>query len=176
MRRPVSAYWLLLTGVLFVWAGMVGAISFMEAPLKFTAPHITVALGVGIGRVVFHALNKVELALCLLALGSAGALRVPTHVWRGLVLATVVLMLETAWLLPALDLRAEALLQGTPAPASYHHWLYIGLDAVKLLTLVVAGALTFRAALSAALAPVPGRVADGRTKAAARRHAETLEV
>ena len=67
----------LLLAALLLWAGMVAGISFLEAPLKFTAPHITVPLGVGIGRVVFHALNKAEMALCVLALGSAAYLRVP---------------------------------------------------------------------------------------------------
>ena len=41
----------------FVWLGMVVAISFLEAPIKFRAPGITVPLGVGIGRLVFRALN-----------------------------------------------------------------------------------------------------------------------
>jgi hypothetical protein len=48
----------------FIWIGFVCAISFMEAWLKFTAPGITIPLGLGIGRVVFHALNKVEWVLC----------------------------------------------------------------------------------------------------------------
>ena len=50
----------------FVWLGFVCAISFMEAPLKFQAPNITIPLGLGIGYLVFHALNKVEIVLCLL--------------------------------------------------------------------------------------------------------------
>lgn len=47
----------------FIWLGMVPAISFLETPLKFRAPGITVPLGLGIGRLVFRALNGVELAL-----------------------------------------------------------------------------------------------------------------
>jgi hypothetical protein len=46
-----------------VWLGMVLAISFLEAPLKFRAPGVTLALGLGIGRVVFAALNRVEVVL-----------------------------------------------------------------------------------------------------------------
>ena len=49
--------------VVFVWLGMVAAISFLEAPLKFQAPGITVQLGLGIGRLVFRALNAVEIVL-----------------------------------------------------------------------------------------------------------------
>lgn len=47
----------------FVWLGMVLAISFLEAPLKFRAPGIDLKLGLGIGRIVFRALNLVEVVL-----------------------------------------------------------------------------------------------------------------
>ncbi|WP_373865557.1 MULTISPECIES: hypothetical protein [Pseudonocardia] len=47
----------------WVWVGMVLAISFIEAPLKFRAPGITTVLGLGIGRLVFRALNIAELVL-----------------------------------------------------------------------------------------------------------------
>jgi hypothetical protein len=53
-------------GVPFVWLGAVLAISFLETPVKFRAPSITVALGLGIGRLVFRALDRVELALGVL--------------------------------------------------------------------------------------------------------------
>jgi len=45
--------------VAFLWIGFVAAISFMEAWIKFQAPGITVPLGLGIGKIVFAALNKV---------------------------------------------------------------------------------------------------------------------
>ncbi|MFT4087805.1 MAG: hypothetical protein QM658_11780 [Gordonia sp. (in: high G+C Gram-positive bacteria)] len=44
--------------LVFLWLGMVAAISFLEAPLKFQAPGITVPLGLGIGRLVFRALTR----------------------------------------------------------------------------------------------------------------------
>ena len=46
----------------FLWLGMVLAISFVEAPLKFRAPGVTLPIGLGIGRLVFRALNAVEVA------------------------------------------------------------------------------------------------------------------
>ena len=46
--------------VTFVWLGMVLAISFLEAPLKFRAPEVSLRIGLGIGRLVFGALNTVE--------------------------------------------------------------------------------------------------------------------
>jgi hypothetical protein len=44
----------------FLWLGMIASISFVEAPLKFRAPGVTVEIGVGIGHLVFTAINKIE--------------------------------------------------------------------------------------------------------------------
>ena len=50
----------LLVALPLVWFGMITAISFIETPLKFRAPGMTHALGVGIGWIVFRVLNLVE--------------------------------------------------------------------------------------------------------------------
>ena len=55
------------TVAVFIWLGMVLAISFLEAPLKFRAPGVDIPIGLGIGRIVFRALNRVEIALALTA-------------------------------------------------------------------------------------------------------------
>ena len=55
----MNEYFFAISGT-FLWIGFVCAISFMEAWLKFRAPGITRPLGLGIGRLVFKALNKVE--------------------------------------------------------------------------------------------------------------------
>ncbi len=68
---------IVLAAVPFIWFGMVAAISFLETPLKFRAPGITVALGVGIGRIVFKALNTIE---CLFAVVLVLALVADPHV------------------------------------------------------------------------------------------------
>ncbi|PJJ59885.1 hypothetical protein [Hymenobacter chitinivorans] len=159
MPRSHAPAALLLVLALFVWAGMVAGISFLEAPLKFTAPNITVPLGLGIGRIVFAALNKVELLLAAVAVGSALVLRVPAHLATTLGLLSGVLLLQTFWLLPALDARALALLAGHPAPPSSLHLVYIGLDVVKLLTLLLTGSWAFRWALQVARGQVLNRKA-----------------
>src|SRR3954447_10977213 len=110
----------------FVWFGAVAAISFMEAPLKFFAPNITVELGLGIGRIVFHALNSVEIALALLFLLSLILTRASER-WSAAILPGIIaaiLFVQTGWLLPALDARAEALLSGNPPPPSHLHIVY----------------------------------------------------
>ena len=55
--------------LVFVWLGMVLAISFLEAPRKVRAPGVTLQVGLGIGRLVFRALNVCELALAAVVTG-----------------------------------------------------------------------------------------------------------
>ncbi len=124
----------------FVWFGMIGAISFMEAPLKFTAPNITLALGLGIGRIVFQTLNKIEIVLALLMLVSLFANRpknkFPVYAFGAILL---LLILETFWLLPVLDARAEIIIGGNVPPESILHFVYIAFDAAKFLLLFALG-------------------------------------
>ncbi|MET4108325.1 hypothetical protein [Hymenobacter sp. UYP22] len=140
MSRSRTTASLLLVLALLVWAGMVAGISFLEAPLKFTAPRITIPLGLGIGRIVFAALNKVELMLAAIAVASSLYLRVPVRLGGALGVVVTILALQTLWLLPALDVRALALLAGHPAPPSSLHLVYIGLEVLKLLLLLLTGA------------------------------------
>lgn len=124
----------------FVWFGAVAAISFMEAPLKFQAPGITIPLGLGIGRLVFFALNKIEIILAVVFLVSL--LRSRSIGRTAIVLfalIAVILVLETVWLLPWLDARAELVITGAAEPFSRMHFVYIGLDAIKLVMLMALG-------------------------------------
>src|SRR5215213_430995 len=120
----------------FVWFGMVAAISFMEAPLKFQAPGITIPLGLGIGRLIFWTLNKIEIVLALAIVLSLILNKTRNRfalVAFGLV--AMILFLETIWLLPLLDARATEVINGTAAPFSNLHLIYIVFDAIKLLLL-----------------------------------------
>lgn len=129
----------------FIWFGMVLAISFMEAPLKFQAPGIDLPLGLGIGRLVFFALNKMEI-VCGLLLFVAFLLRRPNPLIQEVLLGLVLLILavETLWLLPVLDARAEQVINGTVTPYSAMHLVYIVLDGVKIIVLLVLGIVTVR--------------------------------
>lgn len=84
----------LIAAVGFTWLGMVLAISFLEAPLKFRAPDVTVRIGLGIGRIVFRALNVVEIvfAVALVVAGAVG--RVPTGLWVAVGIAAFVLLVQ----------------------------------------------------------------------------------
>jgi hypothetical protein len=124
----------------FIWLGLVLGLAFIEAPLKFQAPGITLPLGLGIGRLVFSVLNKIEIILALVLIFSVIRLRPSGKfaVWAVAVIAAL-LVLETAWLLPLLDARAEQVIAGAAAPYSYTHVVYIVFDSVKVILLFALG-------------------------------------
>jgi hypothetical protein len=137
----------LVVAVPFLWLGMVLAISFMEAPLKFRAPGITLPLGLGIGRLVFRALNLVEVALAALLTLAIVALRPAGAGGPLLAAAWLLLAVQIGVLRPRLDRRAVAVIAGqTPSP-SRHHLAYIALEAAKIPLLVALGATLIAAVL-----------------------------
>ncbi|MBF6124579.1 hypothetical protein [Nocardia brasiliensis] len=119
-----------------LWLGMVLAISFLEAPLKFRAPGITVPLGLGIGRLVFRALNTVEAVLAVLLVIAASIVGATTGTWVWLLLAVVVLTGQIVLVRPPLGKRADRVLAGEELPRSHAHFWYIGLEVVKVVGLI----------------------------------------
>ena len=129
---------------IFVWLGMVLAISFLEAPLKFRAPGVTIPLGLGIGRLVFRALNACETALAVLVvvalvIGQPGA---------GVIAATLVaigaLLVQVIGVRPYLTRRSDAVLADAgqaESGRSRAHYYYVGFEVVKVVGLLVAGVL-----------------------------------
>ena len=124
----------------FVWLGMVLAISFIETPLKFRAPGVTLQIGLGIGRLVFRALNACELALAAIAV-ACFAIEPPS---AGIAAAAAVavastLLAQVLAVRPRLSRRSDAALAGGEGPRSRAHWAYVGLEIVKVLALLIAG-------------------------------------
>jgi hypothetical protein len=99
---------------------MVLAISFLEAPHKFRAPGITLSLGLGlgIGRLVFHALNAAEILLAALLTIACTTVRPDAAAWALLAVSWLVLTTQIGILRPRLDGRAQQIIAGrTPAPS-----------------------------------------------------------
>jgi hypothetical protein len=125
----------------FIWIGFVCAISFMEAWLKFRAPGITLPLGLGIGRLVFQALNRVELVLSIVVVASVLSTGIEDIKGKHLLflLPFLILMVQSIWLLPALDARAELHMQGGEVSSSNLHFYYVGLELAKVVGLAIFG-------------------------------------
>src|SRR5690606_27383993 len=126
---------------LFIWIGLVCGISFLEAWLKFRAPGVTIPIGLGIGRLVFNALNKVEWVFAIILLVNAfvhrDPLLSPRHLY--LIVIIVVFLLQSAWLLPALDVRAEKLINNQYIAPSSLHVVFIIAELAKVGLLFATG-------------------------------------
>lgn len=127
--------------VTFVWLGMVLAISFLEAPLKFRAPNVTLQIGLGIGRLVFRALNTVEVAFALVIGALVVAGPTPLRITAAFSVAAVTLAGQLIAIRPRLTRRSDKVLAGLDAPRSRAHYAYVGLEVVKVVALLVAGIL-----------------------------------
>lgn len=131
--------------VTFVWLGMVLAISFLEAPLKFRAPHVTLQIGLGIGRLVFRALNTVEVAFAIVILAVVVDGPMPARVAVAFAVAFAALAVQLIAVRPRLTRRSDLVLAGSDAPRSRAHYAYVGLEVVKAVALTVAGILLLTA-------------------------------
>ena len=139
MMRVKKGLNLLLVGIAFLWAGFIGAISFLEAPVKFQAPSITLATGLDVGRHVFAALNKVELVFSITMLVSIFLLNEPWKLKCLAVFIALILVVETFWLLPVLDQRVLLIISGKSQSGGMEHLIYIVADAIKLIALLSLG-------------------------------------
>lgn len=127
--------------IVFVWLGMVLAISFLEAPLKFRAPDVTLQIGLGIGRLVFRALNTVEVVFVTVLVVTAVVDPPQAAVATALAVVFAALALQLFAVLPRLNRRSDMVLAGRNAPRSRGHYVYVGLEVIKVLALAVAGIL-----------------------------------
>jgi hypothetical protein len=132
------------TALTFVWLGMVLAISFLEAPLKFRAPNVTLQIGLGIGRLVFRALNTVEVAFALVIGAIVLSGPTPARITVAVAVTVAALAIQLIAVRPGLTRRSDEVLAGSDTPRSRAHHIYIALEAVKVAGLIAAGILLLK--------------------------------
>ena len=135
----------IITVIVYIWVGFVGAISFMEAWLKFRAEGVTRSIGLSIGRLVFFSLNKVEIIFVFLILVLVYFLKKNkfsiSHL-NVLIIPILIVVFQTLYLLPILDKRAKLIIDGEILPSSNFHILYVILEVIKISTLFWVGIRT----------------------------------
>ncbi|MGV2902802.1 hypothetical protein ACNPM4_14085 [Microbacterium sp. AGC62] len=135
MARTTTALRLLLPAFLL---GAIIAISFLEAPLKFLAPGVTIPIGLGIGRLVFTALNVLAGAVLIVltvvslrARAGRATLGILGAIW-------LVYVVEVAVIRPVLNQRSDLVIAGLAAAGTnWAHYAYIVAD-VTLVGLLIA--------------------------------------
>lgn len=140
-----------------VWIGLIIGISFIEAPLKFTAPGITIPLGLGIGRRVFLAMNITEIVIGIVLLIALVSLwrsrRIHSVAYFGTMrlytfIALAMLLTKTAIIRPLLAVETDAVLAGTSEGGSPTHYYYIGVEAILFIALVLLAIAAVRGLLA----------------------------
>jgi hypothetical protein len=126
--------------VTFTWLGMILAISFLETPLKFRAPGVTVPIGLGIGRLVFRALNSAEAVLAVTVTVAAVLSSAPVSVLAAAAAADALLAAQTGVIRPRLSRCTSQVLAGADQSRSSAHWHYVAAEVAKVVTLIGLGA------------------------------------
>ncbi|KOH46140.1 hypothetical protein [Sunxiuqinia dokdonensis] len=127
--------------ILVFWAGFVSAISFLEAWLKFKAPGITLPLGLGIGKLVFTAMNRTEWVLLALFIFAVVYTRRRLQIIGKtsailFFILLILLSLQTFWFLPELNQRADLIIAGQPPEDSLAHLFYGLAEVIKVVSLI----------------------------------------
>lgn len=98
-------------------------------------------VGLSIGKLAFSALNKVEWLFTIVIVANIflnnGAITFANKIWVALIV--VILIVQTAWLLPALGNRAKAIISGENLPRSSLYWYFVITEFVKLAVLILFG-------------------------------------
>ncbi|CCB92012.1 putative membrane protein [Waddlia chondrophila 2032/99] len=138
-RKEISYSFILIPT--FLWIGFVCSISFMEAWLKFRAPNVSLSIGLGIGKLIFSALNIVEwfflITTLMLILFNKKILKFRKT--KILIIPILILLSQTFFLLPLLNERTDIISQGMIAPKSSIHVFYILVEFIKVISLFIFG-------------------------------------
>lgn len=123
-----------------LWAGLSIGVAFLATPAKFLAPSLTLPVALDVGQHTFRVYNGAELMLLGVVLVMGIWSRSRKRWYLAALLPTVVVLLQTLWLIPALDLRVMAIHAGqSPLPPSNLHTAYVGAEVVKVLWLLCQG-------------------------------------
>lgn len=127
--------------VCFVWFGMTAGVSLLATPIKFTAPTLSRAAALDVGRVTFTALNKAELMALVLLLIVVRVSGLARRYWAAAGVLALIVLAQSIWLLPELSERTQIVVNGGELPPAPFHAIYSTLELTKLAILFVTGVL-----------------------------------
>lgn len=133
-----------------IWLGLILGISFIEAPLKFQAPDITIPLGLGIGRLVFAAMNIAEGVIALALLLAMWRGRASRPEWILGIAVALTLAFKALVVRPLMHATTDAVIAGASEGGSGLHYVYIAADVLLIALLIALVATTARKILATA--------------------------
>ncbi|MFS4470312.1 hypothetical protein [Chryseobacterium sp. T20] len=126
--------------------GMFLTISFLETPLKFQVPGITLQIALGLGKLMFGLSSKIQwgfliVILLLMSVSWKNHTKIDFII---LIILFSILAIEQFWLLPILDSRVDLLSSGKALPPTPLHDYFIYAETAKALMLTTAIILQFK--------------------------------
>lgn len=114
-------------------------VAMIATPARFSAATITRPIALDVGRVVFAALNKAELAALIILLVIVRVSGKATQLWAVCGVLGLIVIAQSAWLLPELAERTQMIISGVEPPKSYAHAIYSSLELLKIGLLLYVG-------------------------------------
>jgi hypothetical protein len=125
--------------IAFVWFGLTAGISLLATPVRFASGAMTRPVALDVSRIVFAALNKVELMALIILLVLVRMTGRAREMWVACGLLALILIAQSSWLLPELSARTEQILAGIEPASSFAHGAYSMMELSKLLILLFIG-------------------------------------
>jgi len=117
------------------WIGLLIGVSFIATPVKFLAPSLTRPVALDVGRVTFAIWNDIEWLVLALLVPSLVFMNIDHFSAVATFVLGILLLLQSAVLLPVLNERVMVIQSGKHPPSSADHRNYIVIDIVKLCIL-----------------------------------------
>ena len=126
--------------------GLVVGLAFIETPLKFQADGISTEEALGIGRLVFMALNVSEIFLSVVLAFLCFLHRdyfYRAWQWIPVIGVIAIVSVQTVYLLPELRERSDLIIAGNKVGPSYLHAAYTTVEVLKLVLLLLCAWIGF---------------------------------
>ncbi|MCQ4034190.1 DUF4149 domain-containing protein [Kaistella montana] len=131
----------LVFAISFFWFGLLLAISFIETPMKFQVPGITLPVALQLGKTMFRISTCIQLVLMVLVFLNLflDQSKLTKTILSTSILLALILILEKFWMLPILDERANILALGKGLPPTPLHDYFIYAESFKAILLLLLG-------------------------------------
>ncbi|WP_454046127.1 hypothetical protein [Chryseobacterium sp. Marseille-Q8038] len=131
--------------MLCLMTGVFVTVSFLETPMKFQVPGMTLPVALELGMMMFGISTKIQCVfLILIVAGMVVSRKKYTKTdFIIIVVLLTILLLEKFWMLPVLDNRAQLLSAGKPVLSSEMHNYFIYAESAKAIFLCIAISLQF---------------------------------
>jgi len=118
-----------------VWLGLLVGVSFIATPAKFLAASLSLPVALDVGRATFAVWNNLEWLMLVFLVSATLLARADRFGVLAMGVLFVLLLIQTAVLLPVLNERVAMIIAGSAPKPSTDHLSYIAVDVTKLLVL-----------------------------------------